>query len=55
VLAGQRAETLCAWARDGQRALRRQRLRYGLLSGAKRLLGDRGYERLRSALLGGAD
>lgn len=55
VLAGHRAETLCLWARDGRRALRRQRLRYGLLSGAKRLLGDRGYERLRGAVLGGAD
>nr|WP_282452861.1 polysaccharide deacetylase family protein [Lysobacter sp. CAU 1642] len=54
VLAGHAPEQLCRWALQGQSALRRQRLRYGLLAGAKRLLGDRGYERLRSALLGGA-
>ena len=54
VLAAHRPEQLAGWARQGGSALRRQRLRYGLLAGAKRLLGDRGYERLRGALLGGA-
>ncbi len=40
------------WARGGNAALRGLRLRYQLLAGAKRLLGDQGYERLRASVLG---
>ncbi len=42
--------TLCDWL-DGRR-IGRARLRYATLGLAKRALGDRGYERLRSRLLG---
>ncbi len=54
VLASHAAEQPRDWARGGRASLRRQRLRYGLLSAAKRMLGDRGYEQLRGRLLGGA-
>lgn len=54
VLASHHPAQLCDWAQRGQSALRRQRLRFRLLAAAKRVLGDRGYERLRGALLGGA-
>jgi peptidoglycan/xylan/chitin deacetylase (PgdA/CDA1 family) len=54
VLASHTPGQVVDWALRGRAALRRQRLRHGLLSGAKRLLGDRGYERMRGALLGGS-
>ncbi|MBL8298390.1 MAG: polysaccharide deacetylase family protein [Rhodanobacteraceae bacterium] len=39
------------WAQGGAAALRGLRTRYAALALAKRLFGDRGYERLREALL----
>lgn len=54
VLAGHAPPALERWARGGRAALRRLRLRHGVLSAAKRLLGDAGYERVRVTLLGGA-
>ena len=45
-------DTILAWARGGNAALRGLRLRYTVLAGAKRLLGDPGYERLRASVLG---
>jgi len=45
------ASSLEAWLRGGPARLRAE-LRYGVLAAAKRLLGDRLYERVRERLLG---
>ncbi|UXI66340.1 polysaccharide deacetylase family protein [Tahibacter amnicola] len=54
VTANTPAEAVCRWALGGNSALRGLRWRYRILHTAKRLMGDRGYERLRSAMLGQA-
>ena len=47
------ARTLLRWVSGRSGALLRETLRYGALSGAKRLLGDRRYERMRASALSG--
>jgi peptidoglycan/xylan/chitin deacetylase (PgdA/CDA1 family) len=44
--------TLCAWLGGDGGAMLRARVRYAVLAGLKRALGDRGYERMRSRVLG---
>lgn len=54
MLAGTGDAQFRRWLACEPREVRRQRIRYDLLRLAKRSLGNRGYERLRSALLGAA-
>jgi peptidoglycan/xylan/chitin deacetylase (PgdA/CDA1 family) len=53
ITAGHQADEVVHWAKGGDAALRRHRLRYHALALAKRTLGDSRYERVRTALLGG--
>ena len=50
--AGHRVDELLRWARGGARALAPLQRRYRRLALAKRVFGDRGYERVRGLALG---
>jgi peptidoglycan/xylan/chitin deacetylase (PgdA/CDA1 family) len=52
VTAGHSVETVVGWATRGPSALRRLRLRHGVLATAKAVLGDARYERFRRRALG---
>lgn len=52
VLAGTQAQSMRAWIEQDRMALLKGQLRHGMLTTAKRLLGNARYERLRARLLG---
>lgn len=52
VTAAHSVDTAVAWATRGPSALRRLKLRHGVLATAKAVLGDARYERLRGRALG---